>query len=287
MATDGNDVGQGEKQPLDDAARDTEALSKETLDAERRSFLETLDDLLETPLLILSFVWLILVIVDLVWGLGPVLLALMNLIWLSFIVDFLVRFIIAPAKSLFLRRNWLTAISLILPAFRIFRVVRVFRVVRTGARATRLVSLVGSANRGMKTLRASMGRRGIGYVVGLTLLVTLLGAAGMYAFEVQPGGPGGLANYGDALWWTAMLMTTLGSDFVPQTGEGRVLMLLLATYAFAIFGYVTAALASFLVGREAAQPNGTVAGAADVAELRREIAALRAELARQREGMEE
>lgn len=263
---------------------DPRQAEKQALDAERRSLLKTLDDLLETPLLVLSFGWLVLVIIDLVWGLEPVLQTLMNVIWAVFILDFLVRFMVAPAKLVYLRRNWLTVISLLLPAFRIFRAVRIFRVVRTGTRATRLVSLIGSANRGMRTLRASMGRRGLGYVLGLTLLVTLLGAAGIYAFEGAPASAQGPANYGEALWWTAMLMTTLGSDFVPQTGEGRVLMLLLATYAFAIFGYVTAALASYLVGREATQPHGAVAGAADVAALRQEIAALRAELAREREG---
>ncbi len=40
-----------------------------------------------------------------------------------------------------------------------------------------------------------------------------------------------------------MIMTTMGSW--PQTPEGRVLCLLLAVYAFAVFGYVTAMLAAF------------------------------------------
>ncbi len=35
----------------------------------------------------------------------------------------------------------------------------------------------------MRALGASMGRRGFGYVVALTMIVTLAGAAGMYAFE--------------------------------------------------------------------------------------------------------
>jgi voltage-gated potassium channel len=35
----------------------------------------------------------------------------------------------------------------------------------------------------MKALAATMERRGFGYVAAFTLLVTLAGAAGMYAFE--------------------------------------------------------------------------------------------------------
>jgi voltage-gated potassium channel len=81
-------------------------------------------------------------------------------------------------------------------------------------------------------------------------MVTITGAAGMYRFELDaPGGPG-LADYGTALWWTAMLLTTMGSDYWPRTPEGRVLCLLLAIYAFAVFGYVTAAIAAYFVGKD-------------------------------------
>ena len=58
----------------------------------------------------------------------------------------------------------------------------------------------------------------------LSVLVTLAGAAGMYAFE----GPERIGRYPDALWWTAMMMTRMGSETWPQTGEGRILCLVLA-----------------------------------------------------------
>ena len=57
----------------------------------------------------------------------------------------------------------------------------------------------------------------------------------MYDFE-RPG----LRSYWDAVWWTAMIMTTIGSDYWPKTTEGRLLALLLSVYAFSIFGYITA-----------------------------------------------
>ncbi len=76
-----------------------------------------------------------------------------------------------------------------------------------------------------------------------------------------------------------MLMTTLGSDYWPQTPEGRILCFLLALYGFAVFGYITASFASFFVERDAASPEGGIVGAADLVALRAEISALRAELA--------
>jgi voltage-gated potassium channel len=42
----------------------------------------------------------------------------------------------------------------------------------------------------------------------------------------------------------------MGSDYWPQTPEGRLLCLLLAIYAFAVFGYVTAAIAAYFVDRD-------------------------------------
>ena len=75
-----------------------------------------------------------------------------------------------------------------------------------------------------------------------------------------------------------MIMTTMGSEFWPQTAEGRVLCVLLALYAFGVFGYVTAALASFFVGHDIDGQKGPAASAAQVERLAEEIAALREQL---------
>jgi voltage-gated potassium channel len=123
-----------------------------------------------------------------------------------------------------------------------------------------------------------MRRRGFGYVLALTVVVTLVGAAGMYAFESGPRGGRALHDYGTALWWTAMVMTTMGSEYWPQTAEGRVLCLLLALYAFAVFGYVTAMLATFFIGRDADNDEAELAGEKSLEALRAEMAALRAEV---------
>ena len=254
---------------------------QEILAEERLAVLHQVEDWLEMPMLVLGFTWLVLLVVEFIWGLSPLLAVMSNVIWIIFIVDFLLRFVLAPRKFVYLKTNWLTAISLLVPAVRVFRLARVVRVLNL-ARATRglqLVRVVSSLNRGMRALRVTMGRRGFGYVVALTVLVTLVGAAGMLAFENEVANPEGLHSYGAALWWTAMLMTTMGSQYWPQTPEGRVLALLLALYAFAIFGYLTATLATVFIGRDAADPQADVAGTGALAELHAEIVALRAEVA--------
>ena len=245
--------------------------------SERLEVLYHLEDWLEAPMILLSFVWLLLVVVELVWGTSRLLEVFGTVIWVIFIAEFALRFALAPDRFAFLRGNVITVIALIVPAFRMLRAFRVFRLARA-ARGLRLVRIVGTANRGMNALRRSLGRRGLGYVLATTVVVALLGAAGMLAFEPSREVQGGFTGYADALWWTAMLLTTMGSEFWPQTPEGRLLCFLLSLYGFAVFGYITASFASFFVGQEALAKDSEVAGASDIGALRDEIVRLRAEL---------
>ena len=231
-------------------------------------------------MLVLGFVWLSLLVIELTGNLSPALEFAGMAIWVVFILDFALRLILAPDKSDYLKANWLTALALVVPALRVFRIFRVVRVLRA-ARATRglrLFRVLSSLNRGMRALGSTMRRRGFGYVVALTVIVTLLGGAGMYAFEKQLPNGGGLNSYGEAVWWTAMLLTTLGSEYWPQTPEGRVLCFILGVYGLAVFGYVTATIATFFVGRDAESEEAELAGAKSVEALQTDISALRDEV---------
>src|SRR5690606_12997312 len=149
------------------------------LKKERNRLIRSIEQLLEGPMAFLGFVWLVLLVVELIWGLKPVLEVASLVIWIIFIVDFLVKFFLAPDKWTYLRTSWLTGFSLVIPALRIFRMLRVLRLLR----GVRVVKVIASLNRSMKSLAATMGRRGFGYVVALTLIVTFGGAAGMYGIE--------------------------------------------------------------------------------------------------------
>lgn len=260
--------------------QDAAAPVEEALKNERYELLRRLEDSLETPMLVLAFVWLALLVGELIWGESLMFEVLGTIIWVIFILDFAVAFVLAPHKIAYLKNNWLTALSLLVPALRLFRFSRVFRLFRLArmGRSLRLLRVVSSLNRGMRALGASLSRRGFGYVLALTVLVTFTGAAGMYAFENAA--PGGLKSYGEALWWTTMVLTTMGSQYWPLTIEGRVLCVFLALYAFAVFGYVTATLATFFIGRDAEDDEAELAGARQLAALREEMIALREEIRR-------
>ena len=246
---------------------------------ERWETLRDLDEWLRTPMLVLSVVWLGLVVAELLGVSNTLMEVFGTAIWVIFIAEFGLRLVLAPDKSEFLKDSWLTIISLIVPAFRILRGIRALRAVRF-LKGARLVRVIGTANRSMNALKATLARRAFGYVIVLTVVVVALGAAGMLSFEPAGEVSGGFTSYGDALWWTAMLVATLGSEFWPKTTEGRVLCFLLAMYGFAVFGYITASFASFFVGRDADTEDAPVVGAKDLQRLSDEVAALRAALAK-------
>lgn len=229
-------------------------------DEGRRRLLVRLEILLETPLVALGVAWLILTIIELAGGDRPLLTKIMNAIWAVFILDFAVKIFLAPRKLRFAAKNWLTVLSLAVPALRVFRLARAMRLLRLNRafRGVRLVRLVGSMNRGMGALDATLERRGFGYVVLLTAIVTAGGAGGMLAFERPL-----LQSYSEALWWTAMMMTTMGTGVWPKSAEGRILCFLLALYAFAVFGYITATLASYFIGADARASGRRDPGKAD------------------------
>jgi len=247
-------------------------MDKQKVSSERNQLLRRFERLFEMPMIVLGFVWLILLIIELVYKTSPVLETFGLIIWGIFILDFIIKFILTPEKTLFLKRNVLTLTSLVVPAFRILRLARVLRLVRI-SRGLRLVKVVGSLNRGMRALTATMQRRAFGYVILLSIIVLFGGAAGMYAFEKDVAG--GLDDYGTALWWTSMILTTMGSEYWPKTFEGRLLCIILALYAFAVFGYVTATIASYFIGRDAADSQAEIAGGRQLEGLRKEIRELK------------
>src|SRR4028118_2316351 len=107
---------------------DEEQHIRQGVQRERWALLRRVENWVDTPMLVLGFVWLILLIVEFTHGLTPFFEGVGTVIWVIFGLDFVVRLWLAPQKVLFLRKDWLTVLSLLVPALRVFRVARVLRV---------------------------------------------------------------------------------------------------------------------------------------------------------------
>jgi voltage-gated potassium channel len=170
-------------------------------------------------------------------------------IWVIFILAFAFEFSLAPSKGRYLRRNWLTVLAVALPALRVFRIVPALRVLRIGRafRGTSVVRVVTTLNRGSRALSEFFKTNRLGYVVVLTIVVTLTSAAAVYYLEKGQQGAN-ITSLGGAIWWAATIVTTVNSPLEPVTVEGRILAFGLRIFGLAIIGYITATIAVWLLG---------------------------------------
>jgi voltage-gated potassium channel len=187
--------------------------------------------------------------------------------WPVFLGDYLLRLTLADQRWRFVRQNWVDGLAVVLPLLRPLRVLSLVRVARVLDR--RLTSTLHGRVAAYVTLTASL-------VVFMASLAVL---------DAERGAPGAsITGYGDAVWWALTTITTVGyGDEYPVTEEGRLVAVLLMVGGIALLGVVTAAVASWFVGRvaEAAQAQDDADDAALLAEVRAladEVRRLRAEI---------
>lgn len=185
-----------------------------------------------------------------------------NITWLIFGVDYLVRIGLSEVRWEFIRKHPVDLLVVALPILRPLRLLR-------------LVALLSVLNRyaGGGSLR---GRVAI-YLVGSASLLILVASLAVLDAE-RPHPDANINDYGDAVWWAMTTMTTVGyGDRYPVTGTGRLIATALMLGGIAVLGTVTATLASYLVERvQEAEEDAQAATRADVRALHDEVAALRA-----------
>ncbi|MGN7226290.1 potassium channel family protein [Dietzia maris] len=183
--------------------------------------------------------------------------------WLWFAVDFVVRLVLAEQRGRWLLMHWYEVAVIVLPMLRPLRLLR-------------LVTLLGVMHRSAGT---AVRGQVITYAAGWTAVLLVVSSLAM--LDAERGAPGAsISSYGEALWWSAVTVTTVGyGDYSPVTAVGRAIAVGLMIAGIALLGVVTATLASWIVERVGEQDDANQAATrAQVAELTRELAALRREL---------
>ncbi len=246
--------------------------------AAREELREKLDRYLDLPLALASVVVVLLIIIQLSGEVsGPWQRRLEVLswgLWSLFLLEFLIKFALAPAKRRYVREHWLDVLVVLLPFLRFLRVARVLR----ATRSLPVLRLLIFGGRGSESTLALLKRRRLGQLAIISVMVILLGAA--VGFLLEEDAPGSqIETFGDALWWSATLVTTVASELYPATIGGRILGFLLMLYAIGIFSYFIGAIASVLVESDARRTKETEER--DGLDLsRRELEALRSILER-------
>jgi voltage-gated potassium channel len=209
-----------------------------------------------------------------------------NIICLVFIGDFLARMHRAPSRRqyFFAERGWLDLLGSI-PSFGFLvdggKWASLFRLARL-SRLVRITRLFRTQSKGalLRDVRENRGQYAV--VITLTAAMLVLVFASIFVLQFEATAPNGnIKTGGEAVWWAIVTLTTVGyGDFFPVTPAGRITGVFVMVTGIGIIGALASIFASLLVSSGDENDAGP---AADVAALRLEIAALRRELAENRQ----
>ena len=225
----------------------------------------------DVPLTVLAVLWLPVLVVPLVArvsaGTAATLDGIDYAVWAVFAVEYLVKLYLSPSRWSFVRRHLVDLLVIAVPVLRPLRALRLLRLLRaiTLARAGLVLSSA------LKRARDLLTHHGLHFVLLSVLVIIGVGSAVELAFEQHAPGAT-IHNFGDALWWSIVTVTTVGYGAeAPVSAGGRGVAVMLMITGIGLVGVLSATVASYFVGQRADQ---------DMTELHRRLDRIEAALAR-------
>ncbi|HDI3302544.1 TPA: potassium channel family protein [Vibrio cholerae] len=208
----------------------------------RKKLLEKVENTTETPMLILSVVYVVVALLPDIAVLSPddleFLDGLLWIVWGIFATELLVKIFVSPKPLQYMMQNWPDVLIVAMPFLRPLRFLRILLVLPKAWRQTK-----------------SVLRQKTFSFIGLTSLSTVLLSAA-FVYLVEKGTPSPINSYADALWWAMSTITTVGyGDMYPVTGFGRGVAVFLMLTGITLFGLLTASVASFFVEDDTAKQD--------------------------------
>lgn len=188
--------------------------------------------------------------------------AVMTGAWVVFTVDYLVRLVLSRARWRFVRTHVADLLVILLPLLRPLRLLKLFMVFTVLHRQVRL------------------GFRGrvLTYVAGSTVLLSYAASLAVLDAE-RRSETANITSFGEALWWTATTMSTVGyGDRFPTTAEGRLVAVGLMVAGIALLGVITGSVATWFVDRIQQVEDAENRTQQQLDELTRELRELRGRL---------
>jgi voltage-gated potassium channel len=181
------------------------------------------------------------------------------MLWLVFVAEYSFRWYLAMDRRSFVRHNLIDLAIVALPVVPALRALRLARLLRIGVVGARVV----------KQSDTIVKRSNVKYAVPIAALIILLATAMMWYVE-HDNPAATIHSLPDSLWWALTTVTTVGyGDRYPVTAEGKIVALSLMVLGIAVFGLVTATLASLFVEHDAGQEVDTLK--ADITRLESKV----------------
>jgi len=172
------------------------------------------------------------------------------LVFIAFLIDYLVELSIAQDRKSYVRHEWTSLIIVIsqgfalLPALGILGALRIVRALRPIIFLTRIISIgLAEAHELKRTLKAKAMSTALA-IAGMVWIT----AAVAFTLVEDVGIGRRVDSFGDALWWSATTISTVGyGDVYPVTPIGRIIAVFTMIVGVSTFGVLTASIARLLI----------------------------------------
>lgn len=158
-----------------------------------------------------------------------------------FVLDYVLRFVLAKSKTQFFKSNILDLIS-ILPftsLFKAFRIFKAFRFLRI-LKAARSAAYIG---RVYKRVKFFFDLNGFKYMCLVSLAFVILGGIAIHFAEDM--------SLQDGIWWSFVTATTVGyGDISPTSGAGRIIAAVLMIIGIGLIGSLTSTITTLFFQKE-------------------------------------
>jgi len=195
---------------------------------------------------ILAVIAVILAILDMTLGLSDWMIIVDNIILVIFIFEYIVRFLLAKDKILFIKSNILDLIAIIPfnSIFKIFRVFKMARLLKTARilKIFKLSKILAYLFRAGKKTKLFLNTNGFKYMLMLSCFMILLGGIVIQYAENM--------GFADSIWWAFVTVTTVGyGDISPTTVIGRVMATILMLVGIGLIGALTSTITSYFFAK--------------------------------------
>jgi voltage-gated potassium channel len=202
----------------------------------------------ELPLTLLALLWLPVLVLPYIIHLSPEVLdtfeAIDIFVWGAFVLEYLAKLYMSPGRRSFVRHHKIDLAVVAVPMLRPLRAARLLRLLDLG----RVGIVLANALRRTKAL---FTHKSLHYVLLAVITIIFACSALVLSFEAHAKGSN-IHNFGDALWWAVVTVTTVGyGDKYPVTGGGRGVAAILMFVGIGLIGVLTATVASFFVEQTA------------------------------------
>lgn len=169
------------------------------------------------------------------------------IIWIVFVLDYLVRFVLSSNKKNFIKNNIIDLISII-PFHTFFISLSNLGILHIGKyvillKLVMVLRIIAIVKRSNSNFYRFIRTNNFNYTLFITIVMIFLSSVAMSYFEHW--------RIGDSLWWSIVTVTTVGYGYIcPKTFSGRVVASILMIFGIGFIGSLTSTLSTYFIKKE-------------------------------------